>query len=61
VPLRALGHRHDEVRVHAAVALSDLRATEAVDPLIRLLDGAGPRGRAPSKKLRETAVGALGV
>lgn len=57
--LRALGHRDDEVRVHAAVALSDLRATEAVDPLVRLLEGAGPRDRAPSKKLRETAVGAL--
>ncbi|SFP49261.1 HEAT repeat-containing protein [Actinomadura madurae] len=57
--LRALDHRDDDIRARAATVLADLRATEAIDPLLGILDGTRPHGAAPGKKLRNAAVEAL--
>ncbi|TDC80152.1 HEAT repeat domain-containing protein [Actinomadura sp. 7K507] len=57
--LRALGHKDDEICGRAATALSDLHVTEAVEPLLAILDGRRPGGGEPSKKVRGSVVAAL--
>ncbi|HEY8480787.1 MAG TPA: HEAT repeat domain-containing protein [Spirillospora sp.] len=59
--LRALGHRKDDVRVRAAKGLGELRAPEAVGPLLDIVEGARRPGRPPSEELHQAAVEALAM